>query len=328
MIEYKQNVSKIVPVRVFNSSGNPVSGVTFGQVTAAVEKSDGTVSIVTVGIGDWEEITTGAFAAAGVYSLLLPSTAFSQTGLLTYAVATGSNKTYVGAVKIISNEESETFSRIGAPVGASISDDIASVQSTSTSTSTNVSTINTKIGTPVGTVSTDIAGVQSTTNTLTTNLSTANTNISTINTKIGTPVSTVSADVASVQSTVNTIDTNVSDVEGVVGTINSKIGTPVSTVSADILAVNDKLGTPLNGTVSTDIATAISDISDVAVIAHRIQVLKEGKWKIFTSGPDENRLVLYEADGTTVAQKWELKNSAGALSSSEVYERTPLLSIP
>lgn len=60
----------------------------------------------------------------------------------------------------------------------------------------------------------------------------------------------------------------------------------------------------------------------------RIQVLKEGRWKTFTSGPDANRLVLYAADGTTVLQKWDLKNSAGTASTNDVSERIPVLSIP
>lgn len=60
----------------------------------------------------------------------------------------------------------------------------------------------------------------------------------------------------------------------------------------------------------------------------RLAHIEEGRWKIFTTGPDTNRLVLYEADGTTVLQKWDLKDSAGAGTSTTVFERVPVNPVP
>lgn len=60
----------------------------------------------------------------------------------------------------------------------------------------------------------------------------------------------------------------------------------------------------------------------------RIKVLKEGRWKIFTSGGDANRLVLYDTDGTTVLQKWDLKDAAGAPTTTSLFERVPVNVIP
>lgn len=60
----------------------------------------------------------------------------------------------------------------------------------------------------------------------------------------------------------------------------------------------------------------------------RIKVVSEGRWKIFTGGGDANRLVLYDTDGTTVLQKWDLKDSAGAASTTNVFERVPVNVIP
>lgn len=138
MIEYKQSVAAFVPVRIFDAGGTPQNGIPFGAVTAAIEKSDGSTAVVTVTITDWTEITTGAFNGAGVYSLKLPASALSLTGMLTFAVATPGNKIHVGALKVVANEEVDTYTRIGAPVAASISADIAGVK-------TDVATVNTNV---------------------------------------------------------------------------------------------------------------------------------------------------------------------------------------
>jgi hypothetical protein len=49
-----------------------------------------------------------------------------------------------------------------------------------------------------------------------------------------------------------------------------------------------------------------------------------GKWEIFTSGPDANRLVLYRADGVTVLKKFDLTNALGAPSTINPFKRTPV----
>lgn len=60
----------------------------------------------------------------------------------------------------------------------------------------------------------------------------------------------------------------------------------------------------------------------------RLAHIEEGRWKIFTTGGDANRLVLYDADGSTVLQKWDLKDSAGAPTSTTVFERIPVNTVP
>lgn len=208
MIEYKQGVSKFVPVRVFDQGGEPQGGIAFGAVTAAVQKQDGSTAVVTVTIADWTEITTGAFGGAGVYALKLPASALDQPGLLTYAVSTPSNKVFIGAIKVVANEEVDTFSRVGAPVGASIS-----------------------------------------------------------------------ADIAGVKSDVGTVNTNV---------------LALNTGQANILAV-----------------------------VNTLKKYEEGRWKIHITGPDANRLVLYDTDDVTPLLKFDLKDSGGAATFFNPFERVP-----
>lgn len=167
MIELKQNTSVRVPVRLLTSSGVPVTGVVVASVTATIEKSDGTVVALTLTGPDWTELTTGAFAGAGKYTLVLPTSTTSLAGPLTYAVAVGGADIYVGLVKVVASE------------------------------------------------------------------------------------------------------------------------------SVDL------------------------------------RRLMEGRWKIYDTGPDINRLVLYSSDGSTVLQKWDLKNaSGGATTGPDIFERVPTVTIP
>lgn len=163
MIEIKNGQDSWVPVRIFDGTGAAVAGVTFGSVSAAVQKADGSTAVLSVTVTDWLETTAGAFSGEGVYSLKIPASAASINGLLIYAVATPSNKVHVGAVKVVANEEVDTYARIGAPVGASISVDIAAVQTDVNTIDTNVTAIDTKLGIPAGvSVSADIADVPNT----------------------------------------------------------------------------------------------------------------------------------------------------------------------
>lgn len=215
MIEYKQSTVARVPVKILDQAGNPATGVLVGTITLTVIKSDG--SVANVSPTSWTEITTGAYLNQGVYSLQIPASATNLTGQFLYAVSSSSNKVYHGALKIVANEEVDTFTRIGLPLTASVSGDIAAVQ-----------------------------------------------------TKLGIPLTTVSGDIGSVITLTTAID-----------------------------------------------ATTF-----------RNQLLREGRSKIFTGGPDANRQVDYAPDGSTVIQKWDLKDDTGAPSTTNIFERVPVLPIP
>jgi len=181
MIEYKQGVTIFMPVRIFDSVGNPAASIAFGAVTAAVQKADGTQATVVVTLTDWEEVSTGAFAAAGVYLIKIPAAVMDQPGLFTYAVATAGNKTYIGAAKIVANEEADTYARIGAPVLASISADVAGVKSDVSTVSGNVTSTYNRIGAPIlASISADVAGVKSDVSTVSGNVTTLGTDQTTI----------------------------------------------------------------------------------------------------------------------------------------------------
>lgn len=48
-----------------------------------------------------------------------------------------------------------------------------------------------------------------------------------------------------------------------------------------------------------------------------------GEWRVFTSGPDANRMVLYRQDGS-VLKKFDLKDSAGSPTTTTPFRRIPV----
>lgn len=113
MIEIKSGVDNLVPVRLLDSSGSPVVGIAFGSVTVSVRAADtGAVDTYTPTTGQWSEVTSGAFASTGVYNLTIPSTITLPQGSTLYAVTAPGAATYVGAVKAVAYEESDTYVRM------------------------------------------------------------------------------------------------------------------------------------------------------------------------------------------------------------------------
>jgi len=65
-------------------------------------------------------------------------------------------------------------------------------------------------------------------------------------------------------------------------------------------------------------------VDDIKVDTEYLAKVEQGRWKIFTTGPDANRLVLYDLDGTTVLKKFDLKDSSGSATTTSVFERVPV----
>ncbi|NDD85136.1 hypothetical protein EBZ38_12805 [bacterium] len=72
-------------------------------------------------------------------------------------------------------------------------------------------------------------------------------------------------------------------------------------------------------TDNSDIPT--STVNDA--VSELISIAK-GKWEIKTTGPDANRLILYDIDGVTVIKKFNLKDSSGNPTATAVFSREPV----
>lgn len=159
---------------------------------------------------------------------------------------------------------------------------------------TAVTTVNTKLGTPAGaSVSADIASISS---------------------KLGAPAgASVSADIASVSSSVSAVSSSVA-------TVNTKLGTPAgASVSADIASVNSKLGTPVGASISADISTLLASNASLLVVVNHLQKAAFNRWKI-----EGTQLTIFDDDGTSPLQVFDLKDDLGNASNSKIFERVPV----
>jgi len=109
---YYANQTAYVPVRLFDSTGAPVTGVAIGSVTCTVLKSDGTTAAVAMS-GNWTEVTTGAFSGQGLYAITLPTSVTNKLGPLTVAVSDGTNVSII-VIGIVSALSADAIANIWA----------------------------------------------------------------------------------------------------------------------------------------------------------------------------------------------------------------------
>src|SRR5580692_8553597 len=103
MLQFYQNVAARIPIRMLTTGGVPVPLLTYLQVAATIEKSDGTASSVTMSSGTWSEITFGDFNLQGKYDLIVPSSFTNLLGPLSVAVSSTGADTFVGEFEVIAN---------------------------------------------------------------------------------------------------------------------------------------------------------------------------------------------------------------------------------
>lgn len=100
MIELLQNTGTRVWVRLRDEAGAARAGVTAAAVSLTVWRADGTTADYTLDAAGWQEVTDGAFASTGTYTLQLPAAALSVAGPLMYAVKVSGSDAYVGAMDV------------------------------------------------------------------------------------------------------------------------------------------------------------------------------------------------------------------------------------
>lgn len=112
MIEIKKGEPVWIWVRLADIDSVPVTGVTHSQVVATIDRSDGTRQTLPLTANDWEEINFGAFSGTGCYKLLLPASVTDLPGPFMYAVKDNLHPAYIGAIKVVENEEVDTYEKI------------------------------------------------------------------------------------------------------------------------------------------------------------------------------------------------------------------------
>lgn len=111
MIEVKTGIQSRVPVRLF-AGATPVSGVANTDITVLIIRSDGTTASYTPSASNWSIYNTGIASNTGTYQLRLQVTDVSVPGSLMYMVKSTTSDTFVGSIKVVANEEVDTFTRV------------------------------------------------------------------------------------------------------------------------------------------------------------------------------------------------------------------------
>lgn len=142
-------------------------------------------------------------------------------------------------------------------------------------------------------------------------------------------VSTIAASVTEIATDTDTILTNLATAQTAITEIATDTDTAITNVAAvqttvtEIATDTDTILTNL-ATAQTGVTAIASGTASVLAAVTTLLNIETGKWKIFTSGGDANRLVIYEPDGTTVLMKFNLLDSSGSATSSAPFARVPV----
>lgn len=94
----------------------------------------------------------------------------------------------------------------------------------------------------------------------------------------------------------------------------------LGTGNTDVLGPMQVILNPAASAFETSrVAVVVEDLGLIATIKKVIA----NRMKIFVTGGDANKMVVYEDDETTVFKKFGLKDSAGAPTSTNPFERDP-----
>lgn len=110
-------------------------------------------------------------------------------------------------------------------------------------------------------------------------------------------------------------------IEAAVSAIITLIGTPAGAdVSSDIAALLVAINSAATSasSASSSAASAAAAAASTLTIAQLLQKIGRNRWKV-----EGTQLVYYDDDLTTAILRWDLKDSAGQPSSTQIFERVP-----
>ncbi len=280
---------------VYNiSTGVPLSGAAAGMSFSSYVKDDGSA------------VTQPAITeiAAGIYGFT-PVFADATHGIA-YVLSTGAtgNPSYVARYMRPEDWNADDVPTVLTDVIAN-GTAIAAVQTTvnAGATAAALATVATAVGTKASQTSVD--AVQTTVNAGATAAA-----LATLSTAVGTKASQTSVD--AVQTTVNLGAT-----AAALATVATSVGTRAT--SSEVAALQADVDTANAGIVALQ-----GDVDTVVLQAAAIRAFNEGRCKIHTTGPDANRLVVYDVDGVSVLAKFDLFDASGSPSTSSPFERVPV----
>jgi len=139
MIQVKVGSLYYLPVRLLDSTGTPVTGKLYSDITATAYFNDGTNTSVSPAAGNFPEYSGGAYA--------LKYTIPNKVGPLTIVFVCSGANDFVGVYDIVADLASDVVSLIGSPATGTIGGAIAQVKSDTGTILTDVTTLLNDVGT-------------------------------------------------------------------------------------------------------------------------------------------------------------------------------------
>ncbi len=93
----------------------------------------------------------------------------------------------------------------------------------------------------------------------------------------------------------------------------------LSSVASSVTSVDTKIGTPAAASVSADIASVKSTVDGTQTTVTELHKIEVGRWKI-----QNNQLLLFDTNGTTVIRTFDLLDDEGNPSMTKIFERNPV----
>lgn len=335
MLDYPLGDNLLLPVRLLDNTGLPVTGKLAADVTITCKNGATTTSVGSSPVA-WNEITTGAFANEGYYEMELADTVAVQAGMFTYAVSCVGARTFVGSVNV-----TDSAGGGGGPTAAQIADAVwdealaghAIAGSTGEALSDAAAGGSIDVGAIADAVWDEALAGHATSGTGGKVLADAATAsalsavASTVSTNLDATVSSRASatNLATLQLTATDVEADIAalqlDVDGIASDLATNLDVAVSSRATaadlgDLTAAVENMETAV-GDVETAITAAQTDIA-------YLTKLQEGRWKIHLTGADANRLVIYDEDGTTPLVKFDLLDGAGDPTYINPFERTPV----
>ena len=143
-----------------------------------------------------------------------------------------------------------------------------------------------------------------------------------IQTILGMPAgASVSADIAAVYASTG------AGLSTTVGNIYTSVGAALATAVAGVQTtannIYSRIGAPVGASISADIASTHAAVTAQAADITKIRKIEGNRWKIITTGPGANTMVVYDDDGVTPYITFNLFDSAGVPTFVNPYERAP-----
>jgi len=131
----------------------------------------------------------------------------------------------------------------------------------------------------------------------------------------------VSADIAAVYASTG------AGLSTTVGNIYTSVGAALATAVAGVQTtannIYSRIGAPVGASISADIASTHAAVTAQAADITKIRKIEGNRWKIITTGPGANTMVVYDDDGVTPYITFNLFDSAGVPTFVNPYERAP-----